>query len=186
MEWIWAGRAIADVVVNSPPWPFGRLSGMPWTKSFSSGWRVSWPRRPQWHPEFHPILGFSHLWRMSLLQRPLSPHSGWGRGQLTTLTSWEIVRHAMNHQLLQGAVSVLLRDSSTSSRTLPILVVSPLLKGKSVAEVTFVALLPRSWSTHDLDLLWVCQACHEPQAVAVAGGYLDQGILNDIANFIQF
>ena len=46
-----------------------------------------------------------------------------------------------------------------------------------------VALLQMLWSTHHLDLLVDCQACHEPKALAVAGGYLD---LNDIANFIQF
>ena len=49
--------------------------------------------------------------------------------------------------------------------------VFPPLMDEYVAEVTFAELLPRSWSTHDLDLWEACQACHEPQAVAVAGGY---------------
>ena len=44
---------------------------------------------------------------------------------------------------------------------------------------TLVALLPRLRSTHDLDHRGACQACQEPQAVAVVG----PGVLNDISNF---
>ena len=57
---------------------------------------------------------------------------------------------------------------------------------KSAAEGLFVSLLPRSRSTHDLALWVACQACHEAQAVAVGGGYLDQDVLQDIANFGEF
>ena len=38
---------------------------------------------------------------------------------------------------------------------------------------TLVELSPQSRSTHNLDLWGACQGCHEPQAVAVVGGYLD-------------
>ena len=54
------------------------------------------------------------------------------------------------------------------------------------AAKTFVELLPRSWSSRDPELWRACQACQETQAVAVGGGCLALGDLQDIANFADF
>ena len=61
-----------------------------------------------------------------------------------------------------------------------------ILTAQSVAEVLSFALLPGSRSSRDPELWRACQACHEAQAVAVGGGYLAQGDLPDIANFVKF
>ena len=92
----------------------------------------------------------------------------------------------MRHKLYQCAAGILLRTSSTTSRTLPIFAFSHFWRTSLLQRGLFVSLSQRLRSSHDLELLLACQACHEAQVVAWAGGCLAQGVFHSIANFANF
>ena len=181
---IW--RAVAKVEVNSRPWPLVSLSSMPWGTSCSSGRRVSCSGRPPGHRE---LCKYSHFdtsdgrvccrgtLRLAVAEVevnsrpcPLGSLSGmpWG----TSCSSGRRVScsgRPPGHRELCEFWHIHTFDGRVC------------LQGS-----LFVSLLPRSRSTHDLDLWVACQACHVAHAVARRGGYLAQDVLHDIANFAYF